>query len=121
MSVLSMPVLPTGNYGIQTKNIIVPAISAAPDNIRYAERTPFQVTSYRWSYSIIDTIAELITSGEIQAITKSNNTLLYSQFGITGDRINYMIAPVIDASNLCIRITNLSNNPLKVNLRRLQT
>jgi hypothetical protein len=119
MAILTQPVIST-SFGIVANNILIPNISSAPNNIKIVNQIPYEYnTTLKWMYSVTDAATANIASGEISAIVKSN-TVIYTIFGVTGDRLQYSIEPIIIDVTVALQFTNLSENLQTLNLRRLQ-
>jgi hypothetical protein len=119
MALLTKSAMST-NIGIVAIDIIIPNVLNIPNNVKIINQVPFEYnTTFKWMYSVTDITTEQISSGEISAIVKSNN-VIYTIFGVTGDKLTYSIEPVIVGNNIALQFTNHSNNNQSLNLRRLQ-
>lgn len=119
MAILTKPVV-SNSIGIVANNILIPNISSAPNNVKIINQIPYEYnTTLKWMYSVTDAATANIASGEISAIVKSNS-IIYTIFGITGDRLQYSIEPIIINVAVALQFTNLSENIQSLNLRRLQ-
>lgn len=118
--ILTKPQGIIGVPGTSTLDIIIPSISAAPNNIVVVDTTDY--TAIKWIYTLIDDLTGKILMAEVLATRGdgSPDDTTYNQYGIIGERLKHTINVTLIGAKLGLEITNLHINQLKSSIIQIQ-